>query len=465
MTINIAIYSRKSCVTDTGESIQNQINICKEYIFNHIDKPQNCNLTIYTDEGFSAKNIDRPEFKKMIKDAENKNFSYIICYKLDRISRNISDFSKLIEKFNKMNISFVCVKEQFDTSVPMGRAMMYIASIFAQLERETIAERVRDNMIMLSKRGQWLGGTTPLGLKSCKMYIKDFKLNSKYKFFLNTDTKEIKIVKKIYSKFLECHSLTKTKQHLDNLNIKSRLGKKFSIPSIKKILTNPVYCSADDYARNYFEKIGANVCFKKAECDSSVGIISYNKRNYRENNGKINSITNWIIALGSHKSIINSEKWVKINKIINFSKKYRHKKINPLLHNKIICKICNSKMMQKCRADKINYDYICASKIYKLNKKCKCNNLNGIYTDKLIFYQTIMAGLKNNPFFIKKIYALKNRLLKNLNSDISQKSTFEASIIIKNINKKSQILFITNTIDYIFWDNAKLNIKLKNCNQ
>ena len=67
--------------------------------------------------------------------------------------------------------------------------------------------------------------------------------------------------------------------------------------------------------------------------------------------------------------------------------------------------------------------------------------------------------------FIKKIYALKNRLLKNFNDDISQKFTFEASIIIKNINKKSQILFITNTIDYIFWDNAKLNIKLKNCNQ
>ncbi len=93
---------------------------------------------------------------------------YLVCYRLDRISRNVSDFSALIEELNDRNISFVCIKEEFDTSKPMGKAMMYIASVFAQLERETIAERVRDNMLMLARTGRWLGGTTPLGYTSEK---------------------------------------------------------------------------------------------------------------------------------------------------------------------------------------------------------------------------------------------------------------------------------------------------------
>ncbi len=90
----------------------------------------------------------------------------MVCYRLDRISRNIGDFANLIEELNELHISFISIKEQFDTSSPMGRAMMYIASVFSQLERETIAERIRDNMLELSKSGRWLGGNTPTGYTS-----------------------------------------------------------------------------------------------------------------------------------------------------------------------------------------------------------------------------------------------------------------------------------------------------------
>ena len=87
-------------------------------------------------------------------------FDIIVVYRLDRISRNVGDFASLIEKLNKKNTSFICVKEHFDTGNSMGRAMMNIAAIFAQLERETIAERIKDNMYLLAKEGHWLGGTT-----------------------------------------------------------------------------------------------------------------------------------------------------------------------------------------------------------------------------------------------------------------------------------------------------------------
>lgn len=462
---NIAIYSRKSCVTDTGESIVNQINMCKEYVFAHVDKCENCNLIVYRDEGFSAKNTDRPEFKKMMKDAEDKRFSYIVCYRLDRISRNVGDFSKLVEKFKEMGVSFICVKEQFDTSVPMGRAMMYIASVFAQLERETIAERVRDNMIMLSKRGQWLGGTTPLGMKSYKIVDKSSDSNSKYKFYLKTDPKEIDVVKKIYYKFLECKSLTKTKQYLEALNIKSKFGNNFSATSIKKILTNPVYCSADIHARDYFEKTGAEICFSASECDESTGIIAYNKRNYRENSGKINPMENWIITKGCHKSVVNGKIWSEINEFLN-NKKYKKKSGGSLLCGKIICKICNSKMLQKRRHGGTNYDYICASKIYNNSaKKCPCNNINGCYTDALAISRIIADGIKNNPFFIEKLKVLASALSRSTKPNV-QKSPTPNDIsrkIIKNIKKNTQIYFVNKVIEEIFWDNTTLTVKLKNC--
>ena len=102
----------------------------------------------------------------MMKDSQKIAFAAIVLYRLDRISRNIGDFAKLIEDLGDRHIDFISIREQFDTSSPMGRAMMYIASVFSQLERETIAERIRDNMHELSKTGRWLGGTTPTGYAS-----------------------------------------------------------------------------------------------------------------------------------------------------------------------------------------------------------------------------------------------------------------------------------------------------------
>ena len=92
------------------------------------------------------------------------------------ISRNVADFSSTLELLQKYNVNFISIKERFDTSTPLGRAMIYIASVFAQLERETIAERVRDNMIQLAKSGRWLGGNIPYGFNIArKTYISDFK--------------------------------------------------------------------------------------------------------------------------------------------------------------------------------------------------------------------------------------------------------------------------------------------------
>ena len=151
------IYSRKSKFTGKGESIENQIELCRQYIAMHFGEDASENVLVYEDEGFSGGNLARPQFKKMMKDSQKIAFAAIVVYRFDRISRNIGDFAKLIEDLGDRHIDFISIREQFDTSSPMGRAMMYIASVFSQLERETIAERIRDNMHELSKTGRWTG--------------------------------------------------------------------------------------------------------------------------------------------------------------------------------------------------------------------------------------------------------------------------------------------------------------------
>ena len=149
----IALYSRKSKFTGKGESIGNQVELGKEYVRVHFGDAAVDKIVVYEDEGFSGGNLNRPAFKRMMDAAKKRQFKAIIVYRLDRISRNVSDFSGLIEELARLDISFISIKEQFDTSTPMGRAMMYIASVFSQLERETIAERTP---------AQWAGRCTGL---------------------------------------------------------------------------------------------------------------------------------------------------------------------------------------------------------------------------------------------------------------------------------------------------------------
>lgn len=248
--IRIAIYSRKSKYTDMGDSVGNQIELAMEYIKLHF--PLNLyevETIIYEDEGFSGKSFDRPQFKKFLEEEKRNPYNLLICYRLDRISRNIADFSSLINELNSLNTSFVSIKEQFDTKTPMGRAMMYIASVFAQLEREVIAERISDNLLELSKTGTWLGGDAPLGYSTerhkkvsvCEETNSGLTTKNKNATKLILNEKEIPIVKLIFSKYHELKSLTKLETYLMNENIKTRKGAYYSMFALKWILTNPVY--------------------------------------------------------------------------------------------------------------------------------------------------------------------------------------------------------------------------------
>ena len=201
--MKIFIYSRKSKWTGRGESVENQLTMCREYIQYNIEGADKAEIVEYEDEGYSGKNTNRPQFQKMMSDIKQGQCSYLVCYKLDRLGRNIADLANLIETLNKLNVSFVSIKERFDTSTPIGKAMIYFAGVLAQMEREQIAERVRDNMIMLARKGRWLGGNTPLGFRAEAEEKISINGKNKKSFRLVMDDEEIKVVQFIFQEYLQ----------------------------------------------------------------------------------------------------------------------------------------------------------------------------------------------------------------------------------------------------------------------
>ncbi len=314
--MKIAIYSRKSKFTGKGESIGNQIQLCREYIATHFPDARDEEIFVYEDEGFSAKNLDRPQFRAMMKSARKSPFDCIVVYRLDRISRNVGDFASLIEELNVMHTAFICIKEQFDTSTSMGRAMMNIAAVFAQLERETIAERIRDNLILLARTGRWLGGVTPLGYIGEKTEIIDGEGKKRSAFKLKQIPTEVKTVKLIYEKFLEFQSMTKVAAWLIQHDVKTRSGCEFRLRAVKDILKNPVYCIADEAVINYFTELESSVCFELSETDGKRGIMPFRRSAQSVKQQQRTSPNEWIIALRKHTGIITSEIWLKTRLLI-----------------------------------------------------------------------------------------------------------------------------------------------------
>jgi site-specific DNA recombinase len=378
-----AIYARKSKFTEKGDSIENQIKLCRQYL-------ENLGITkykIYRDEGFSGKNTDRPEFLQMLEDGRQKNFNVLICYKLDRISRSVADFSNLVDELEKLNISFISVNEQFDTSTAMGRAMMYICSVFGQLERETISIRIRDNMYALAQNGNWLGGEEPTGFINKRISYSDSNGKEKTYCMLEPVENELELVRLIYTKYLELKSLSRVEKYMLSNNIKTKNGNDWSKNTLKGILTNPVYVKTDEDVTNYLKSQGANIF---GEADGIHGILIYSKRHGKV--GKNKDQQDWIYSIAPHEGIISSEDWIKVQKQININKNKAPALGSggiALLSGLIRCARCGSYMRVaygKQYADKgvKKFYYVCSLKNNSGKTRCSNRNVNGVDLDAIV---------------------------------------------------------------------------------
>lgn len=402
----IALYSRKSRFTGKGESIGNQIELGKEYVRVHFGDAVVDKIVVYEDEGFSGGNLNRPAFKKMMDAARKGKFRAIIVYRLDRISRNVSDFSGLIEELSRLNIAFISIKEQFDTSTPMGRAMMYIASVFSQLERETIAERIRDNMHELAKTGRWLGGTTPTGFTSeaVKSITVDGKTKKACKLKLIPE--EAEIVRTIFRLYLETDSLTITEATLMKQGMKTKNGKYFTRFSIKGILQNPVYMIADQDAYDFFIKNDTDLFSERDAFDGVHGMMAYNRTDQEKGRATIPlPPREWIVSVGKHPGLIPGKMWVQIQESLerNKSKGYRKPRSNEALLTGLLFCSCGERMYPKLSKRKTAdgkpiYTYVCRMKERSQRSVCNNKNANGNTLDMAVIEQIKLLQDDNGTF-------------------------------------------------------------------
>ena len=380
------IYSRKSRFTGKGESIENQIELCRQYIAAHYSKEAAEKARVYEDEGFSGRTLERPQFKRMMQDVQTAPFAAIVVYRLDRISRNIGDFAKLIEELGNRKIDFISIREQFDTASPMGRAMMYIASVFSQLERETIAERIRDNMRELSKTGRWLGGTTPIGYESESIATVTVDGKTRKACRLKIIPHEIHLVRRIFDKFLETGSLTKTDQFLLESRCQTRRGKHFTRFAIKGILSNPVYMIADEDAYRYLTENKVELFSEREAFDGRHGVMAYNRTLQRPGKTtQLKPMEEWVVSVGRHTGVIPGAQWVQVQRMLerNRSKSYRKPRSHlALLSGILFCGQCGGSMRPK-RTNRLTaagepvYTYLCTTKERSHGHLCTMKNADG----------------------------------------------------------------------------------------
>ena len=207
-----AIYTRKSSeegLEQDFNSLDAQREACAAFIQSQKHEGWTALSKTYDDGGYSGGSMERPALKQLLADIEAKRVDVIVVYKVDRLTRSLSDFAKLVEIFDRCGVSFVSVTQQFNTTTSMGRLTLNILLSFAQFERELIGERVRDKVAASKKKGMWMGGTVPLGydVKNRKLVV---------------NKAEAKDVVEIYRRYLKLKSVRALREDLEAAGIRSK---------------------------------------------------------------------------------------------------------------------------------------------------------------------------------------------------------------------------------------------------
>lgn len=272
--MRFAIYSRKSVLTGRGESIENQVELCRSYLAAHYPGVRPEEVAVYEDEGFSGKDFQRPQFRRMLEDIRRARPEALVCYRLDRVSRSVGDFADLIRRLEGWGVAFLCIREKFDTSTPMGKAMMYIASVFAQLERETIAQRVRDNYYRRAALGTWPGGPAPFGFDNGRAAGRDGRRAPAL-----VPNGRGELVRRIFAEYAgEGTSLSGLAKKLSREGIPGPKRAVWDSVTLSRLLHNPAYVKADEQVRLYYLGQGVTVSDPAEHFDGQHGLLLVGRR-------------------------------------------------------------------------------------------------------------------------------------------------------------------------------------------
>jgi len=295
-----AIYARQSVDKKDSISIESQIELCKYEL-------KGGNFKEYSDKGYSGKNTDRPHFQTLVKDIERGLIKRVVVYKLDRISRSIIDFANMMALFQQYNVEFISSTEKFDTSTPMGRAMLNICIVFAQLERETIQKRVTDAYYSRCQRGLYMGGKIPYGYKLEHTVIDG--VNTKTMMADPIAAKHVRLMFEMYAE--PNTSFGDLARHFAEQGIDFK-GKELQRSTLTYLLRNPVYTKADLDIYEFFKAQGADIINDAADFSGTNGCYLYQARDKKDK--KIDAIDEHMLVLAPHEGLVSSETWLKCRK-------------------------------------------------------------------------------------------------------------------------------------------------------
>lgn len=298
-----AIYARQSIEKRDSISIESQIEMCK--------RAADPDAAVYRDAGYSGKNTQRPAFTQLMDDVCAGKIKRVFCYRLDRISRSVLDFSLLWQVFDANHVDFVSVTESFDTNSPMGRAMIMIIITFAQLERETIVGRYTINRYARSNAGIWAGGKPPYGFE-----IQKIDWNGKHQSILSPIPEKIQVVQDIFSAYtsatVSLYSLAKQS---------NRKGIKFNddywnATAVRRLLKNPVYVCADVDIYSFY--------YNNAEIINDVHDFDGSHAAYLTVKGGKSSAGHRTLSLAYHQGVVPSSVFIAAQNMLSQNKQLKN---------------------------------------------------------------------------------------------------------------------------------------------
>ena len=239
--IRCAIYTRKSSeegLEQSFNSLAAQREACRAFILSQKHEGWTVVKNVYDDGGISGGTMDRPALKRLLNDIQEGKVNTVVVYKVDRLTRSLTDFAKIIEIFDSRSVSFVSVTQQFNTTSSMGRLTLNVLLSFAQFEREITGERIRDKIAASKKKGIWMGGMVPLGYNCVKRQ-------------LVVSRPEADTVRKIFRQYVRLGCLTKLKRYLQQNQTRSKIrtsnagrkygGATYSRGALHHLLCNRIY--------------------------------------------------------------------------------------------------------------------------------------------------------------------------------------------------------------------------------
>jgi DNA invertase Pin-like site-specific DNA recombinase len=219
--VRCAIYTRKSSeegLEQSFNSLDAQREACEAYVASQVGEGWNAHPSRYDDGGYSGGSMERPGLQRLLADIVLRKVDVVVVYKVDRLTRSLADFARIVDTFDANGVSFVSVTQAFNTTTSMGRLTLNVLLSFAQFEREVTGERIRDKIAASKKKGMWMGGTPPLGYRP-------------HERTLTIDEDEAETVRHIFSRYLEIGSVHELKRELDRDGICSRPYRKKAMPA------------------------------------------------------------------------------------------------------------------------------------------------------------------------------------------------------------------------------------------